>query len=130
MLVGGDDTSLLHDLAPVVTIHFKPGQVKQQLSIPEELFLDRYCTTKTDAMRGLEQERSEASAQLERIKAREAKIRHCQQRKGTGMVNVDGVDVLEKIIAFLKERNDLILEHVLGGDEERMTQADDVLTKL
>lgn len=127
-LVESEDTSLLHHLAPVMTFLLSSRQ--KRLSVPEHLFLDRYCTSKTEGMRGMERERKEAVVQLEQVKAREARIRSCKQQKGSAVVEVDGVEILQKTIAFLKERNRLITELEIAGNERRLSQANDSLAKL
>lgn len=127
-LLDSEDTSRLHHLAPVMTFRLYSRQ--KRLKVPEQLFLDRYCTSQTEGMRGIERERKEAIVQLEQVKSQEASIRSCKQRRGTAMVEVDGVEILQKTITFLKERNGLITELEITDDDERMSQANDTLTKL
>ena len=105
-------------------------QPDKTIDVPEDLYLDRYWTHNELAIRELRRERSEALEQINIFESQGKQLRSCQVRRGTAMVEKDGSQVLQTAIKMLKDRNSLIVDHEIDGDEERMARGDHVLTKL
>ena len=127
----GGEAFVADALAPllVLSLHSRT-QPNREIDVPEDLYLDRYWSHNELAIRDLRHERSTAIEQIRAFELQAKKLRSCSSLKGTAMFEMDGSEVLQTAIKMLKDRNSLIGDHEVDGDEERVAQGDDVLTKL
>lgn len=127
-----DDSGLelFEESAPILVVQVAPEETSRRLEIPEDVFLDRYCRSNSVQAHEIRRQRHETLGLYHEVRAREEKLRSYQQQKGTAMVKGDAIKLLDSTIKMLKDRRRLTREPVLEGDEQRLAQAEEMVTRL